>query len=146
MDQAPAELTIPGMQDLRIRRLAFGTQPVDPVAIEGYGGSAIYKSTDGGDNWTPINEGLPDPQFRGRIGPFETTQEFFSKLLLECLEPGMVAAGDAIELVEKGPGRFTVSEANRLMYRDRDDLAAIRDLLEVPALADDWRISLEQRL
>jgi photosystem II stability/assembly factor-like uncharacterized protein len=40
----------------------------DPRSEEGYTGSSIYKSTDGGASWNPINEGLPDPQHRGRIG------------------------------------------------------------------------------
>jgi len=70
----------------------------------------------------------------------------YTGFYLECLEPGMVSSGDGIELVEQGPGAVTVAEANRLMYRDRDDIEAIKVLLEVPALADDWRISLEQRL
>jgi photosystem II stability/assembly factor-like uncharacterized protein len=40
----------------------------DPRNDDGYDGSAIYKSTDGGANWMPINEGLPEGRYRGRIG------------------------------------------------------------------------------
>ncbi|MFC1565004.1 WD40/YVTN/BNR-like repeat-containing protein [candidate division KSB1 bacterium] len=40
----------------------------DPRVEPGYSGSAIYKTTDGGENWTPINDGLPEAKFRGRIG------------------------------------------------------------------------------
>ncbi len=35
---------------------------------EGGPGSAIYKSTDGGDNWTKLEGGLPSGGFVGRIG------------------------------------------------------------------------------
>lgn len=31
-------------------------------------GSGIFKTTDGGRTWNPINDGLPDARFRGRIG------------------------------------------------------------------------------
>ncbi len=31
-------------------------------------GSGIFKTTDGGKTWTPVNKGLPDARWRGRIG------------------------------------------------------------------------------
>jgi photosystem II stability/assembly factor-like uncharacterized protein len=40
----------------------------DPRTFPDYTGSGIHKSTDGGKNWKPINEGLPAPRHRGRIG------------------------------------------------------------------------------
>ncbi|MFB3853019.1 MAG: hypothetical protein ACE148_04260 [Vicinamibacterales bacterium] len=40
----------------------------DPRNEEGYTGSGIHKTTDGGRTWTPVNQGLPEPRFRGRIG------------------------------------------------------------------------------
>ncbi|MCX6551493.1 MAG: hypothetical protein NTY02_10890, partial [Acidobacteria bacterium] len=40
----------------------------DPRNDADYGGSGIYKSTDAGATWTPVNDGLPAPAFRGRIG------------------------------------------------------------------------------
>ncbi|MGH7506244.1 MAG: VPS10 domain-containing protein, partial [Longimicrobiales bacterium] len=40
----------------------------DPRSEAGYTGSGIHRSTDGGRTWTPINEGLPAPDHRGRIG------------------------------------------------------------------------------
>ena len=47
----------------RIRRLYN-----DPRNEAGYGKSGIYKSTDGGASWEQMNQGLPEPQYRGRIG------------------------------------------------------------------------------
>jgi len=40
----------------------------DPRAEPSYSGSGIYKTTDGGNTWKPINNGLPDANHRGRIG------------------------------------------------------------------------------
>lgn len=40
----------------------------DPRNFPDYTGSGIYKTTDAGKTWTPINAGLPEAKFRGRIG------------------------------------------------------------------------------
>jgi photosystem II stability/assembly factor-like uncharacterized protein len=40
----------------------------DPRNEKDYTGSGIYKSTNAGENWVPINTGLPEARFRGRIG------------------------------------------------------------------------------
>jgi photosystem II stability/assembly factor-like uncharacterized protein len=40
----------------------------DPRNKPGYTGSGIHKTTDGGKTWKPINSGLPEAKFRGRIG------------------------------------------------------------------------------
>jgi hypothetical protein len=40
----------------------------DPRNFADYTGSGVHKSTDGGKTWVPINQGLPEARFRGRIG------------------------------------------------------------------------------
>jgi len=40
----------------------------DPRNKPQYTGSGIYKTTDGGKTWKQVNNGLPAPQYRGRIG------------------------------------------------------------------------------
>ena len=40
----------------------------DPRTFADYTGSGIYKTTDAGKTWTPINQGLPEAKSRGRIG------------------------------------------------------------------------------
>lgn len=54
------------------RRRAKFNDPRNEPAFTGsddyFTGSGVWKSTDGGDSWTPINNGLPEARFRGRIG------------------------------------------------------------------------------
>ena len=40
----------------------------DPRNDENTSGSGVWRSLDGGDSWHPINDGLPIPAYRGRIG------------------------------------------------------------------------------
>jgi photosystem II stability/assembly factor-like uncharacterized protein len=40
----------------------------DPRVEPGYGESGVWKTTDGGNTWTDVSNGLPLPQYRGRIG------------------------------------------------------------------------------
>lgn len=40
----------------------------DPRVFPGYEKSGIVKTTDGGRTWNPVNTGLPEAKFRGRIG------------------------------------------------------------------------------
>jgi len=40
----------------------------DPRTLKGYDESGIFKTTDGGETWNPINKGLPEAGDRGRIG------------------------------------------------------------------------------
>jgi photosystem II stability/assembly factor-like uncharacterized protein len=40
----------------------------DPRTFPNHTGSGLFKTTDGGKTWAPINTGLPKVEFRGRIG------------------------------------------------------------------------------
>jgi len=40
----------------------------DPRVEPGYGESGVWKTTDGGNTWSDVSNGLPPPQYRGRIG------------------------------------------------------------------------------
>ena len=40
----------------------------DPRNEPDYNGSGIFRTTDGGENWESINNGLPEAKYRGRIG------------------------------------------------------------------------------
>jgi photosystem II stability/assembly factor-like uncharacterized protein len=40
----------------------------DPRVEPGYGEGGVFKTTDAGKTWTDVSQGLPAPEFRGRIG------------------------------------------------------------------------------
>lgn len=54
------------------RRRAKFNDPRNEPAFTGsdeyFTGSGVWKSTDGGQSWRPVNEGLPEARYRGRIG------------------------------------------------------------------------------
>ena len=64
---------------------------------------------------------------------------------LRCLVPGMVAAGERIELLERQMDHPTVGEVVRVTYRDTNDEAAIDRVIACPPLAESWRSALVSR-
>jgi MOSC domain-containing protein YiiM len=65
---------------------------------------------------------------------------------LALVRPGLVAAGDTIEVVQRDPHGVSVAELTRLYAVDRDDAMAMRRLLRVEALSEGWRGYFEQQL
>ena len=63
---------------------------------------------------------------------------------LRIASEGEVAAGDRIDILARDPAGVPVSEITRLFTRDQDDIEAIRRLLAVEALPDEWRLYFEQ--
>ena len=65
---------------------------------------------------------------------------------LRVLEPGDVAAGDRLELVERPPHEITVDEVNRVAFHDEEDLDGVRAVLEARELTESWRAWFTERL
>ncbi len=63
---------------------------------------------------------------------------------LRVLEAGVVAPGDAIELLEADPAACSIAEANRIHGQRKRDPAGVRRLLAIPALSAAWREELER--
>jgi MOSC domain-containing protein YiiM len=75
--------------------------------------------------------------------PAKLSADCASGFYFRVLEPGAIAAGDALELVERG-GPITVAEVMRVTYVDRQDLEAMVPVLQDPALAMQWKAGLLQ--
>lgn len=84
------------------RRAKFNDPRNEPAftgSDENFTGSGVWKSTDGGESWQPINDGLPEARYRGRIGidiarsSPETIYAFVDNY--EIARPAPVGATDA---------------------------------------------------
>jgi MOSC domain-containing protein YiiM len=63
---------------------------------------------------------------------------------LRIVTQGEIGVGDRIEILARDPAKVPVSEITRLFTRDHDDLTAIRRLLALEALPDEWRPYFER--
>jgi MOSC domain-containing protein YiiM len=70
----------------------------------------------------------------------------FTGLHLRVLEPGELAAGDPIEVVERPAHGLTVADAVHARFAPVADAELVAAVLAVPALAEDWRVKTAPRL
>jgi MOSC domain-containing protein YiiM len=85
-----------------------------------------------------------------RLGDDDVVQAFLDSgrtgFYAKVVREGDVAAGDPIELLAADPHGVPVAEVARVYARDRDDLDAVRRIMEVDALAAGWRDHFAKRL
>ncbi|WP_432363418.1 MOSC domain-containing protein [Sporosarcina sp. UB5] len=62
------------------------------------------------------------------------------------LKEGIVSPSDELVHISRPSLAIPVSEANRLMHHDKDDVDGIQTLLQVNELSDSWRKTFEKRL
>ena len=65
---------------------------------------------------------------------------------LRLLGPGEFRAGDDVELLDRPSHGVTVLETNRLMYRDRHDMAGLERVLAAPEMSGPWLETFGERL
>ncbi|EGK11400.1 MOSC domain protein [Desmospora sp. 8437] len=70
----------------------------------------------------------------------------YSGWYLRVLEEGRVAAGQAVELVERSDPRWTVRKVNDILHKRDRDPGTIRELAAFPPLAESVRRILSNRL
>jgi MOSC domain-containing protein YiiM len=83
--------------------------------------------------------GIPDVVIRAR-------RTRFTGLHLRVLEPGALAAGDGIELVERPGHGITVAEAVSARFDPAPDQSLVAAVLALPELAEEWRGKTAPRL
>ncbi|MCB9917058.1 MAG: hypothetical protein H6832_01485 [Planctomycetes bacterium] len=92
----------------------------DPRVEEGYDRSGIWKTTDAGQSWQPINEGLPKAEHRGRIG-IDLCRAHPSTLyaFVDCYEE--VETGDGTSATDSYGRKTTKTIEGAQIYRSDDD-------------------------
>jgi MOSC domain-containing protein YiiM len=83
--------------------------------------------------------GIPDIVVRAR-------RARFTGMHLRVLEPGELAAGDAIEVVERPLHGITVADAVSARFDPAPDQALVAAVLALPELAEEWREKTAPRL
>jgi MOSC domain-containing protein YiiM len=83
--------------------------------------------------------GIPDLVMRAR-------RARFTGLHLRVVEPGELAAGDAIERLERPDHGITVADAVAARFDAAPDPALVAAVLALPALAEEWRVKTAPRL
>jgi MOSC domain-containing protein YiiM len=83
--------------------------------------------------------GIPDVVVRAR-------RVRFTGMHLRVLEPGELAAGDAIEIVERPRHGITVADAISARFDPAPDRALVARVLALPGLAAEWREKTAPRL
>jgi MOSC domain-containing protein YiiM len=78
--------------------------------------------------------------------PKQVIQNGRSGWYLRVLNEGELAAGAEIELISRPGPTWTVARANRLLYHENDNVAALEDLANVPELSRAWREELLERI
>jgi MOSC domain-containing protein YiiM len=85
-----------------------------------------------------------------RFGRADMVRRFLdsrrSGFYLSVAVEGDVAAGDAIETVERHPAAVSIPELLRIYLGEVTDPARLREVVAIPALSDAWRDDLRRRL
>jgi MOSC domain-containing protein YiiM len=70
----------------------------------------------------------------------------FTGWYFRVLREGVVEAGMSFSRVEQAEAKWSVAEANAVMFHRKNDLGAASALASCPALSESWRQSLLQRV
>ncbi|WP_209125262.1 MOSC domain-containing protein [Alkalihalobacillus sp. BA299] len=62
------------------------------------------------------------------------------------LEEGFIEVNDTIELMKRHPNKISVSYANTIMFKEKENVEGIKAILAVDELSDSWRETLQKRL
>ncbi|KEO81875.1 MOSC domain-containing protein [Tumebacillus flagellatus] len=76
----------------------------------------------------------------------QTALQAKSGYFFRTLQEGRIAKDSQVMLVERDPREVTASFCLHTVYHDKKNTAALRKILAVPALADNWRNMLQRLL
>jgi len=86
-----------------------------------------------------IRHGVPDMLLK-------VQQTGYTGFYFRVLTEGVVSKDDGLSLLHRHPKEITVSFANRIMHREKDNIEGIKQILEVQELSLNWRNTFLKRL
>ncbi|USK57860.1 MOSC domain-containing protein (plasmid) [Cytobacillus solani] len=86
-----------------------------------------------------IRHGVPDMLLK-------VQQTGYTGFYFRVLAEGVVSKDDGLSLLHRHPKEITVSFANRIMHREKDNIEGIKQILEVEELSINWRNTFLKRL
>lgn len=86
-----------------------------------------------------IRYGVPDMLLK-------VQQTGYTGFYFRVLAEGGVSKDDGLSLLHRHPKEITVSFANRIMHREKDNIEGIKQILEVEELSLNWRKTFLKRL
>jgi MOSC domain-containing protein YiiM len=86
-----------------------------------------------------VKYGMPDM-------PLKVQNTGYTGFYFRVLKEGLVGKSDELIRIFRHPKAITVAYANRIMHQDKDNEAAIRQILAVDQLSISWRATLSKRL
>jgi MOSC domain-containing protein YiiM len=78
--------------------------------------------------------------------PLHMQQTGFTGFYFRVLQEGWVGVDPSILLEKEDPLKITISFANEIMFKDKQDLEGIKRILAVEALSASWRETMGKRL
>lgn len=78
--------------------------------------------------------------------PLKVQETGYTGFYFRVLKEGKVECLDKLTLARRHPQGISVSQANRIMHVDKDDLDAARAMLEVAELSESWRKTFLKRI
>lgn len=61
------------------------------------------------------------------------------------LVPGEIHIGDEVRLIERMHDAWSIARCNDVMHRSVD-MSEVREMSELPELAETWKVSLQKKL
>ena len=93
---------------------------------------------------------LPCYKLAIRFGRADMVKRFHrsgrSGFYLSVHVEGDVAAGDAVEILERNPAAVSITELLQLYFDDGASRERLREVIAIPALPDTWRDELQDRI
>lgn len=104
-------------------------------------GSAVVQVSQGRQPCWRLNARFNEKSMARRVQESARTGWYY-----RVVESGGVAPGDSLDLLERPAGNWSLQRVLNILHRDTLNREALRELAELPELAESWRNLMHRRL